>query len=72
MYDLTLGEIQDKGIGLLPQSLSEALSALHNDQVIQESLGVIYDEFIDIKKAEWQEYHAQVSQWEIDRYLTFF
>ena len=72
MYELGLDEIQRRGIGLLPQSLPEALAALREDQVVQESLGVIYDEFIDLKEAEWREYHSRVSQWEIDRYLTFF
>ena len=54
------------------QSLAEATSELRKDVVIQEALGVIYDEFIDLKEAEWNEYHKQVSQWEIDRYLTMF
>ena len=53
-------------------SLAEATSELRKDVVIQEALGAIYDEFIDLKEAEWNEYHKQVSQWEIDRYLTMF
>ena len=57
---------------MLPQSLDEALGELRQDEVIQGALGVIYDEFIDLKQAEWKEYHAQVSQWELDRYLTMF
>ena len=57
---------------LLPQSLPEALDELRQDEVVQEALGPIYDEFIKIKEAEWKEYHRQVSQWELDRYLTMF
>ena len=72
MYDLGLEEIQRRGIGMLPQSLAESLDALRQDEVVQDSLGVIYDEFIELKEAEWREYHGQVSQWELDRYLTFF
>lgn len=72
MYELGMEEIQRRGIRLLPQSLTEALSELRNDQVIQSALGVIYDEFLELKEAEWEEYHRQVSQWEIDRYLTMF
>ena len=72
MYELGLDEIRRRGIGMLPQSLPEALDALRQDEVVQGALGVIYDEFIELKQAEWQEYHRQVSQWEIDRYLTFF
>ena len=71
MYELGLDEIKRRGIGLLPQSLPEALAALREDDVIQAALGVIYDEF-ELKEAEWREYHRQVSQWELDRYLTMF
>ncbi len=72
MYALGLEEIARRGIRLLPQSLAEATAALREDEVIQEALGVIYGEFIELKEAEWKEYHRQVSQWEIDRYLTMF
>ena len=72
LYELGLDEIKRRGIGLLPQTLAEALAELRGDEVIQGSLGVIYDEFIDLKEAEWLDYHSQVSAWEIDRYLTMF
>ena len=72
MYDLGLEEIRRRGVHLLPQSLAEALDELRQDEVIQGSLGVIYDEFVTLKEAEWKEYHRHVSQWEIDRYLTLF
>ena len=72
MYELGLDEIRRRGIRLLPQSLAEALAELGNDEVVQESLGAIYPDFADLKEAEWKEYHRQVSQWEIDRYLTLF
>ena len=72
MYDLGLDEIARRGIRMLPQSLAESLEALRSDEVVQGALGVIYDEFVELKEAEWKEYHRQVSQWEIDRYLTMF
>ncbi len=72
MYELGLEEIQRRGKRMLPQSLLESLDELEKDKVIQESLGVIYDEFIKVKRAEWKQYHAQVTQWELDRYLTLF
>ena len=72
MYELGLEEIQRRGIRLLPQSLSEALEELKKDPVIQGALGVIADEFIGLKEAEYREYHSQVTQWEVDRYLTMF
>jgi glutamine synthetase len=72
MYELGLEEISRRGIRLLPQSLSESLGELRKDDVVKESLGVIYDEFVNLKEAEWNEFHRQVTQWEIDRYLTMF
>ena len=72
MYDLGLEEIARRGIRMLPQSLYEALQELKKDTVVQAALGVIYDEFVQLKEMEWQEYHRQVTAWEIDRYLTLF
>ena len=72
LYDLGLEEIRRRGIRQFPQTLAEAVAELRNDEVVQGALGPIYDEFVTLKEAEWREYHSQVSQWEIDRYLTMF
>ena len=72
LYELGLEEIGRRGIKLLPQSLAESLDELRQDQLVQESLGVIFDEFASLKEGEWREYHRQVTQWELDRYLTMF
>ena len=72
MYELGMEEIQRRGIRLLPQTLSEALDELERDETVLESLGAIRKEYVDLKRAEWKEYHRQVGSWEVDRYLTFF
>ncbi len=72
LYSLGLVEIRRRGIRLLPQTLAESLAELKQDELVQESLGVIYDEFAQLREAEWREYHRQVTQWEIERYLTLF
>jgi glutamine synthetase len=72
LYELSLAEIARRGIRLLPQTLKEAIGELRKDEVVQSALGPIYDEFVKLKEAEWSDYHGQVSQWEIDRYLTLF
>ena len=72
MYALGLEEIARRGVGLLPQSLYEALEELKEDEVVQSALGPIYDEFVDVKEQEWRDYHSHVTQWEIDKYLTLF
>ena len=72
LYSLGLEEIRRRGIRLLPQTLAESLAELKQDQLVQESLGVIYEEFAASKEAEWREYHRQVTPWELQRYLTLF
>ena len=72
MYDMSPAQVKKAGIGVLPQSLPEALAELANDKVVRDALGPIYTEFHKVKSAEWDEYHSQVTQWEIDRYLTMF
>jgi glutamine synthetase len=70
MYALSPQEVARDGIRTLPQSLSEALGELERDEVIQLALGPIYCEFLELKRKEWNDYHRQVSEWEVERYLT--
>lgn len=72
MYQRPLSEVLESGTQILPQSLWEAIKELRGDEVIRSALGVIADEFIDLKTKEWETYDRQVTQWEIDEYLTFF
>ena len=73
MYTVTLDEVKRKGVGLIPQSLPEALDAFEADAVIQAALGPeLAAEFVKVKRQEWVTYHNTISQWEIDRYLTLF
>jgi glutamine synthetase len=70
LYETAPAEMKRRGIGILPQSLPEALDAFEADTVVREALGPIDDEFLALKRAEWQAYHAHVDRWEIERYLT--
>jgi len=73
MYTLTLDEVKQRGLDVIPQSLPEAITAFEADPVIQGALGVeLAAEFVKVKRREWNEYHNAVSPWEIDRYLTLF
>ena len=72
MYARSLEEIYASGTKILPQSLSEAIAELEKDEIVRSALGVIADEFITLKKQEWETYLGQVSAWEVDQYLTFF
>jgi glutamine synthetase len=70
LYALSPQEIAARKLRTLPQSLNEALDELEGDEVIQAALGPIYPEFLKLKRAEWNDYHRQVSAWEVERYLT--
>jgi glutamine synthetase len=73
MYTLTPDDVRRGKIGVIPQSLAEAVAAFEADPVIQGGLGPeLAAEFVKVKRQEWVRYHNAVSRWEIDRYLTLF
>jgi len=73
LYELSAEAIRAQGIGLLPQNLLEAVTALEQDEVVQDGLGKeLAAEFIALKRMEWTEYARHVSDWETHRYLEFF
>ena len=73
LYEMPAAELQRLGIGLLPQNLLEAITALEQDEVVQDGLGPeLAAEFIALKKMEWTEYARHVSDWETNRYVEFF
>jgi glutamine synthetase len=70
MYAMSRAEMARHKIRVLPQSLNEALDEFERDEVIQAGLGPIAAEFLKLKRLEWNDYHRQVSAWEVERYLT--
>jgi len=73
MYEYTDTELKEKGISLLPRTLSEAVEHFAADPFVTETLGKeLRDEFILYKSTEWDEYHQSISAWEIQRYARFF
>jgi glutamine synthetase len=73
LFELSLAQIRARGIPLLPQSLSEAVSALEADEVVRDALGpVLAAEFIALKRDEWTAYARHVSGWELERYAAAF
>jgi glutamine synthetase len=69
-YARSLQETADREVRLLPQSLPEALAELERDEVVREALGPIAEEFVRIKRAEWDDFHRQITPWEVERLLT--
>jgi len=73
LFEWPLSRIKAEGIGLLPQSLDDALDALEADPVICAALGeTLSAEFIRLKRAEWTAYARHVSGWELERYAAAF
>ncbi len=59
------------GLQTLPANLGEAVEELERNETMREALGDhILSHFVEAKKAEWGEYVAQVTRWEIDTYLA--
>ena len=70
VWALTSGERRALGIGPLPQSLSEACDVMQGSELVAETLGEqVFDFFLRNKRAEWQDYRRQVTEFELDRYL---
>lgn len=70
LFELTTAEREANGIKRLPANLCEAVDALEQSEFIKGVLGDhIYKKYIEAKRAEWEDYRTQVTQWEIDQYL---
>ncbi|MCK4310210.1 MAG: glutamine synthetase beta-grasp domain-containing protein [Methanomicrobia archaeon] len=70
LYDLSIEEIKEKGIELLPSTLKDALKELKKDPVLKDSLLGAYGAFIRAKWKEWDEYRLYVTRWEFEKYLN--
>jgi glutamine synthetase len=70
VWALTPGERHAMGMEQLPTSLNQAITLMERSELVAETLGEhVYDFFLRNKRAEWDEYRRQVTQWELDRYL---
>ncbi|MCQ8903788.1 MAG: glutamine synthetase family protein [Methanothrix sp.] len=70
IYHMSDEERRAVGINSLPGSLNEAIQLAERSYIVREALGDhVFENFIAIKKAEWDEYRTDVSQWERERYL---
>lgn len=70
LYALTEEERERMGIGQIPHTLGEAIQAFANDPFLRRVLGEhIYQKYLEAKQAEWDQFRAQVTDWEISQYL---
>jgi glutamine synthetase len=73
LFEMDAARIAEKGIRELPGTLGEAIDELERDSVISEALGDhVLSHYVAAKRAEWDEYRTQVTEWELGRYLEAF
>jgi glutamine synthetase len=73
LYELSPGQLAERGISELPRSLDEAVEAFAADPFVGQVLGEeLREEFITYKAEEWRQYHQRISQWEVDQYARLF
>ncbi len=70
LYDLSPEELAAKSIGSLPISLNEAVDEMERSKLLLETLGDhVFEWFLRNKRAEWAAYRAEVTPFELSRYL---
>jgi len=78
LHALDAAVVAAAGIHVMPPTLLHAVEELTKDPVVRRALGTCADgvDYVDyfarVKQEEFRAYHAQVSTWETDRYLTLF
>ncbi len=71
IYSMTEKERGKSNIQSLPEDLYEAIKITEKSKLVKEALGdKLFEYFIRNKYMEWNEYKAQVSRYEIDKYLS--
>lgn len=70
VYRMTEKERADRGIGVLPANLGEALEEFARDRYLRDVLGKKFsDKFLELKTREWRDFNVTVHEWERKRYL---
>jgi len=73
VWELSEEERAKYDMRTLPANLGEAIGELEGSQVLRDALGEhIFRNFISAKKKEWSEYIAQVTDWEVKKYLSTY
>jgi glutamine synthetase len=71
LYHLTAEERKERGIVALPETLGEAVDAFAESELMRRAFGDhIFENYVKLKRKEWDEYRIQLTQWELDRYLS--
>ena len=71
LYELSPAQRLAEGIDALPGSLADAVDVMERSELMAEVLGEhVFEWFVRNKRAEWADYKAEVTAFELRRYLT--
>jgi glutamine synthetase len=72
VWELTDAERRALGITPLPQSLDDAIQLMEKSELVAETLGEhVFRYVLKNKRQEWEAYRAQVTPYELQRFLQF-
>jgi glutamine synthetase len=70
LFELSPDELAAKSIGSLPISLNDAVDEMERSKLLLDTLGDhVFEWFLRNKRAEWTAYRAEVTPFELNRYL---
>jgi glutamine synthetase len=71
LYHLSPEERAERGIVSLPETLGEAIDEFSRSDLMRRAFGDhIFENYVKLKRSEWDEYRVQLTRWELDRYLS--
>jgi glutamine synthetase len=71
LYHLSPEERHERGIISLPETLGEAIDEFAHSELMRRAFGDhIFENYVRLKRQEWDDYRVQLTQWEHDRYLS--
>lgn len=73
IFHMSVEEREERGIDSLPGSLETAVEALEDGHIGREVLGEhVFNEYVALKKSEWDSYRTAVHTWELQNYQAKF
>jgi glutamine synthetase len=70
VVEMSEAEVRARDIPQLPSSLGEAIAHFERSELMRQTLGdYVWGTLVANKKLEWRDYQAQVTPYEVDRYL---
>ncbi len=79
---MTPAQMEEKGVGYMPEHLGDAVDTFEGDKTMKDALGsFLYENLIKLKRSEFESYmdftgvewaasRPKITSWEYERYLT--